>query len=146
MLRYATLTTAEIYVRGDPTNKHEAIVPPHLRMAPFDRLTDSSPCSEGFVIVTAGRLRVAQHARAHAAIRPRGRATRPIPATLDDADIVFLDPDNGLGAETTKHATFSEIRLLRKPGRAVVFITFPGRNLTHDVLAQRLHDRLAAET
>ena len=67
-------------------------------------------------------------------------------AALDDADIVFLDPDNGLGAETMKHATFSEIRLLRKPGRAVVFITFPGRNLTHDVLARRLHDRLAAES
>ena len=44
-----------------------------------------------------------------------------------------------------KQATFSEIRLLRKPGRAVVFITFPGRSLTHDVLARRLHDRLAAE-
>ena len=49
MLRHATLSTTEIYVRGDPTNKLEAIeaiVPSHLRKAPFDRLTNSSPCSE----------------------------------------------------------------------------------------------------
>ena len=47
-------------------------------------------------------------------------------SALDGADIVFLDPDNGIGGETQKHATFSEIRLLRKPGRAIVFITFLG--------------------
>ena len=52
---------------------------------------------------------------------------------LDGADIVFLDPDNGIGKESEKHATFSEIRLLRKPGRAIVFITFPGRSMKHDV-------------
>jgi len=54
---------------------------------------------------------------------------------LDDADIVFLDPDNELGGETEKHATFSEVRLLRKPGRAIVFITFPGRSMPHDAPA-----------
>lgn len=64
---------------------------------------------------------------------------------LDGADLVFLDPDNGIGAESEKHATFSEIRLLRKPGRAIVFITFPGRNLKHDALLQQLHERLAVE-
>ena len=64
---------------------------------------------------------------------------------LDRADIVFLDPDNGIGAESEKHATFSEIRLLRKPGRAIVFITFPGRTMPHDALLRRLHDRLAVE-
>lgn len=64
---------------------------------------------------------------------------------LDGADFVFLDPDNGIGAESEKHATFSEIRLLRKPGRAIVFITFPGRNLTHDALLQQLHERLTVE-
>ncbi len=36
----------------------------------------------GFVIVTAGRLRVAQHAQVHAAIRPGGRATRPMPQSV----------------------------------------------------------------
>ena len=48
-LGHANLATTEIYIRGDPTDKLEAIeaiVPPHLRKAPFDRLTDSSPCSE----------------------------------------------------------------------------------------------------
>ena len=64
---------------------------------------------------------------------------------LGEADLVFLDPDNGLGAESEKHATFSEIRLLRKPGRAIVFITFPGRNLKHDALLRQLHQRLAIE-
>ena len=66
-------------------------------------------------------------------------------SALDGADIVFLDPDNGVGAETEKHATFSEIRLLRKPGRAIVFITFPGRSMTHDALLRQLHERLAVE-
>jgi hypothetical protein len=46
-------------------------------------------------------------------------------SALDGADIVFLDPNNGIGEETEKHASFSEIRLLRKPGRAIVFITLP---------------------
>lgn len=67
-------------------------------------------------------------------------------SALDGADIVFLDPDNGIGGETEKHATFSEIRLLRKPGRAIVFITFPGRSIKHDALLQQLHERLAVET
>jgi hypothetical protein len=67
-------------------------------------------------------------------------------AALDGADIVFLDPNNGLGAETEKHATFAEIRLLRKPGRAIVFITFPGRSMPHAALARQLHSRLKGET
>ena len=66
-------------------------------------------------------------------------------SALDSANIVFLDPDNGIGAETEKHATLAEIRLLRKPGRAIVFITFPGRNLKHDALLRQLHERLAVE-
>jgi hypothetical protein len=67
-------------------------------------------------------------------------------SALDGADIVFLDPDNGIGEETEKYATFSEIRLLRKPGRAIVFITFPGRSMKHDALLQQLHERLPIET
>jgi hypothetical protein len=35
---------------------------------------------------------------------------------LDGADVVFLDPDTGVGGETEKHATYTEIRLLRRPG------------------------------
>ncbi len=66
-------------------------------------------------------------------------------ATLDSADLVFLDPDNGLGVESEKHATYSEIGLLRRPGRTIVFITFPGRSMRHDALAQRLHEQLSVE-
>jgi hypothetical protein len=66
-------------------------------------------------------------------------------SALDGADVVFLDPDNGVGGETEKHATLAEIRLLRRSGRAIVFITFPGRNLTHDALLLQLHERLAVE-
>jgi hypothetical protein len=66
-------------------------------------------------------------------------------SALDGANIVFLDPDNGVGAETEKHATLTEIGLLRKPGRAIVFVTFPGRNLKHDALLRQLHERLAVE-
>jgi hypothetical protein len=66
-------------------------------------------------------------------------------SALDRADIVFLDPDNSIGAEDEKHATFSEIRLLRRPGRAIVFITFPGRSMKHDVLLRQLHERLFDE-
>lgn len=67
-------------------------------------------------------------------------------AALDSANLVFLDPDNGLGAETEKHATCSEIDLLRRPGRAIVFSTFPGRTMQHNTLAQRLHKQLSAQT
>lgn len=66
-------------------------------------------------------------------------------SALEGADIVFLGPDNGVGGETEKHATFSEIRLLRKPGRAVVFITFPGRSTTHDALLRQPHERSMVE-
>ena len=58
---------------------------------------------------------------------------------------VFLDPDNGVGEDGEKHATCSEIRLLRKPGRAVAIITFPKR-VKHDIQLQQLHQRLADET
>ncbi len=74
--------------------------------------------------------------------RARGMRKR---SALHDADIVFLDPDNGVGAETEKHATFSEIRLLRRLGRAIAFITFPGRSTTHDALLRQLHERLVVE-
>jgi hypothetical protein len=66
-------------------------------------------------------------------------------AALNCADIVFLDPDNGLGIEKKKHATFEEVQLLRRPGRAIVFITFPGRSKPHDTLVQLLHERLNHE-
>jgi hypothetical protein len=63
---------------------------------------------------------------------------------LDDADVVFLDPDNGLGDSGMKHATYSEVRRLRKPGRSIVFISFPGRS-SHQELVEQLHQRLVSE-
>ncbi|MER9247595.1 hypothetical protein [Mesorhizobium sp. M0590] len=48
-------------------------------------------------------------------------------------------------AETEKHATFSEIRLLRKRECAIVFIMFPGGSMTRDALLRRLHERLMVE-
>jgi hypothetical protein len=95
-----------------------------------------------------------------AAIWPVGRLfhREPIPSrglrpawsrakreALVGADIVFLDPDNGLGGETPKHATYAEVRLLRRPGRAIVFITFPGRSTTHEEQVRQMHARLATE-
>lgn len=62
------------------------------------------------------------------------------------ADIVFLDPDNGLGSETAKHATYAEVRQLRRPGRSIAFITFPGRSATHDEQVRQMHERLISET
>jgi hypothetical protein len=66
-------------------------------------------------------------------------------AVLDQADVIFLDPDNGLGEASAKHATFSEIRLLRRSGRAIVFIKFPGREI-HETQVSRLHEQLHEET
>jgi hypothetical protein len=64
---------------------------------------------------------------------------------LEPADLVFVDPDNGLGNETKKHATLAEVRKLRRAGRAIVLITFPGRSTTHDLLLAKLHERLRDE-
>lgn len=65
--------------------------------------------------------------------------------SLETADIVFLDPDNGLGNKTSKHATFEELKLMRRPGRALVIITFPGRSKPHVELVKDLHKRLGDE-
>jgi hypothetical protein len=66
-------------------------------------------------------------------------------AILKDADIVFLDPDNGIGAETEKHATLSELKLLRRSRRTIVFISFPGRSAPHEMLLKQLHEKLARD-
>jgi hypothetical protein len=95
----------------------------------------------------------------HLAIWPRGTVfhREPMPpahlrgswcaskrAALQGADLIFLDPDKGVGKASESHATFDEVRSLKAPGRAVVFIVFPGR-IPHDLLVQQLHDRLRAE-
>ena len=49
-----------------------------------------------------------------------------------------------MGRQTSKHATLEEIAALRRRGRAVVFITFPGRT-PHNLLVRRRHDELHRE-
>ena len=79
----------------------------------------------------------------------------PVPATgnrhtwasdmreaLKSANIVFLDPDNGLGYATERHATAAEVAAIRQPGRAVVLIKFPGRNGTHLQQLERYREAL----
>ena len=95
----------------------------------------------------------------HAQIWPAGAIfhRQPIPHSSDrekwvtnkhqvlgECDLVFLDPDNGLGTDPEKHATFEEVKRLRKAGRAIVFITFPKR-IKHDLQVRELHAKLVAE-
>jgi hypothetical protein len=54
---------------------------------------------------------------------------------LSASDLIFLDPDNGIGPASAKHATLEELRQLRRQGRTLVFITFPGRRPHDDILA-----------
>ena len=60
---------------------------------------------------------------------------------LHGCGIVFLDPDNGVGGGSKRHATFEEIKAMRQPGRAVVVIKFPGRT-NHDTQLRRFHQML----
>jgi hypothetical protein len=64
---------------------------------------------------------------------------------LKSADLVFLDPDNGLGDVAEKHATFEEVRMLRRPGRSIVVIKFPAHT-KHDIQVQHLHESLRTES
>ena len=64
---------------------------------------------------------------------------------LGDADLVFLDPDKGVGEASAEHAAFAEVEALRRPGRSIVFIKFPGRT-KHDDQVRQLHQRLRDET
>lgn len=60
---------------------------------------------------------------------------------LRDCDIIFLDPDNGLGRPTQKHATLDEVRAFVDLGKMVVLIKFPGRK-THSEQLDDLHSLL----
>jgi hypothetical protein len=65
--------------------------------------------------------------------------------TLQEASIVFLDPDNGVGAASERHTTVEEIAAMRRPGRAVVLIKFPKRE-NHDLQVKKHHGLLKAQT
>lgn len=60
-----------------------------------------------------------------------------------DCDIVFADPDKGLGPASAQHATQDEIELLGLKGkRPVAFIKFPGRE-NHEEQVAKLHAQFA---
>ena len=63
---------------------------------------------------------------------------------MDDASLVFLDSDNGLGTDPEKHATFVEVERFRRSGRTIVFITFPKR-VPYALQIEQLHKRLKIE-
>jgi hypothetical protein len=61
---------------------------------------------------------------------------------MANADFVFLDPDNGLGSGTRKHARISDILALRCKNRIVTIIKFPGRHKSHQDQILDLHREL----
>jgi hypothetical protein len=61
--------------------------------------------------------------------------------TIDDADFVFLDPDNGIQGKrlTPKHVSFAEIAALRRPDRALMIgQRHSGRRSEARILAERM--------
>lgn len=64
---------------------------------------------------------------------------------LTDCNLVFVDPDNGLGRPSPRHVTLEEIRALRRPGRTIALIKFPGR-VTFDAQEDAYHAGLKAGT
>jgi hypothetical protein len=64
---------------------------------------------------------------------------------LQGSNIIFLDPDNGVGTQTERHATFSEIESLRQPSGAVVLIKFPG-HANHRLQLEEHHGSLRDQT
>jgi hypothetical protein len=50
---------------------------------------------------------------------------------MTDADVVFLDPDNGLGRGPLKHARVTDLVALRRENRVLSIIKFPGRHKNH---------------
>jgi hypothetical protein len=65
---------------------------------------------------------------------------------LEKCNLVFIDPDNGVGRLGRRHASFEEIRRLRRPGnRALVLIKFPAR-IRFDEQEDAYHEALRANT
>jgi hypothetical protein len=63
-------------------------------------------------------------------------------ANLADSDLIFHDPDNGLGEHRTKHAQIADLVALQRPHRALAIIKFPGRHATHATQITNLHQQL----
>lgn len=60
---------------------------------------------------------------------------------LAGCDLVFLDPDNGLGRADKLHATVDEVREMRQDKRSIVLIKFPGF-VEHYEQMKRCHRQL----
>lgn len=73
----------------------------------------------------------------------RGRLgwAREMANCLDACDIIFADPDNGVGCSSRRHATWDEITMLRRPGRALLLIKFPAR-VAFPIQVRKLHENL----
>ena len=61
---------------------------------------------------------------------------------LQGSDLVFLDPDNGVGPATERNTTVAEVAAMRRAGRAVVLIKFPGRQQKHSEQVEDYHKLL----
>jgi hypothetical protein len=61
---------------------------------------------------------------------------------LQETSIVFLDPDNGVGRASERHATLEEVSAMMRPGRAVVLIKFPGHHQKHAQQIEEYHNTL----
>jgi len=68
--------------------------------------------------------------------------------TLQKPSIIFLDPDNGVGAlnkVSKRHATSDEVKAMRRSGRAVAMIKFPARE-NYCTQLEAFHNLLGAQT
>jgi len=82
------------------------------------------------------------------------RQLRPVWAhnmaqAMSAASLVFLDPDNGVGSDSTRHASLNEVKLLRRaPDRSLVLIKFPARVKYAEqerVFFEQIHEATGAE-
>jgi hypothetical protein len=60
------------------------------------------------------------------------------------ADLIFLDPDNGVGAASRRHATIGEIRDMSQFGKPLILIKFPRRE-NFDAQIEEHHKLLLKE-
>jgi hypothetical protein len=71
----------------------------------------------------------------------RGTWAKELMASIGDADLVFLDPDNGLQGRrvTPKHVALTELAALRRKDRALVFVQrHSGRQAEVNYVVQQL--------
>jgi hypothetical protein len=65
--------------------------------------------------------------------------------SMNGADHVFVDPDNGLGTSAIKHAWITDLIALKTESRAISIIKFPGRHKSHADQIRDLHQELVAD-